>query len=200
MKKEKKILIAFWLNLSFCIFEFIGGNFTGSIAIISDAIHDLGDAISIGISYLLERKSGRETDEKRKEHYSLLGGIITSVALIIGSVVAVIKAIIRLFNPVTLDYNGMFAFALMGVAVNSLAAVFTHGKENMNIRAVNLHMLEDVLGWVAVLIGAAVMKVTDFTCIDPIMSICVAVFILINAVKNLKGDGHSHCSHERHPH
>lgn len=199
MKKEKKILVAFMLNLSFCIFEFIGGIFTGSTAIISDAVHDLGDAVSIGISYLLERKGSRQADEKEKERYSHIGGVLTSGVLVVGSVMAIINALRRILNPVEVNYDGMLIFALVGVAVNSAAAFFTHGGENMNIRAVNLHMLEDVLGWVTVLIGAFVMKVTDFVYIDPIMSIGVAVFILISAVRNLKG-GHSHHSHEHHHH
>ena len=198
MKKEKKILVAFILNLSFCIFEFVGGRITGSTAIVSDAVHDLGDAVSIGISYLLERMGSRASDEKKKEHYSLIGGILTSMVLILGSLAAIINAVIRIFNPAEIHYDGMLIFALVGVAVNSAAAFFTKGGENLNIRAVNLHMLEDVLGWVAVLVGAAVMRVTDFVYIDPIMSIGVSLFILISAVKNLKSGGCKHCAHGHH--
>ncbi len=201
MKKEKKILVAFLLNLSFCVFEFIGGIFTGSTAIFSDSVHDLGDAVSIGISYFLERKSARSTDEKAKEHYSRIGGILTSGVLIVGSVAAIFNAVRRLFNPVQLNYDGMLVFALVGVVVNLAAAFVTHGGENTNIRAVNLHMLEDVLGWVTVLIGAIVMKITDFAYIDPIMSIGVALFVLINALKILKGgDCHGHHHHHGHCH
>lgn len=198
MKKENKILAAFILNSVFCVFELIGGSVTGSTAIISDAVHDMGDALSIGISYLLERKAGKATDEKVKEKYSLIGAALISTVLIIGSLAAIFNAAYRIFNPAELDYNGMLIFAVVGVTVNLAAAVFTHGGENKNIRAVNLHMLEDVLGWVTVLIGAAVMKLTDFALIDPLMSIGVAVFILISAVKNLGSDGHSHHGHHSH--
>ena len=195
MKKENKILAAFILNSVFCVFELIGGSLTGSTAIISDAVHDMGDAISIGVSYLLERKAGKAADEKNKERYSLIGAILITAVLIVGSLVAICNAVYRILNPVPLNYDGMLVFAVVGVIVNSAAAFFTHRGENMNIRAVNLHMLEDVLGWVTVLIGAAVMKVTDFSLIDPLMSIGVALFILVNAVKNLKSGGHSHHSH-----
>ena len=198
MKKENKILAAFILNSVFCVFELIGGSLTGSTAIISDAVHDMGDAISIGVSYLLERKAGKAADEKNKERYSLIGAILITAVLIVGSLVAICNAVYRILNPVPLNYDGMLVFAVVGVIVNSVAAVFTHGGENMNIRAVNLHMLEDVLGWVTVLIGAAVMKVTDFALIDPLMSIGVAVFILVSAVKNLSSGGHSHHSHHSH--
>ena len=198
MKKENKILAAFILNSVFCVFELIGGSLTGSTAIISDAVHDMGDAISIGVSYLLERKAGKAADEKNKERYSLIGAILITAVLIVGSLVAICNAVYRILNPVPLNYDGMLVFAVVGVIVNSVAAVFTHGGENMNIRAVNLHMFEDVLGWVTVLIGAAAMKVTDFALIDPLMSIGVAVFILASAVKNLSSGGHSHHPHHSH--
>lgn len=195
MKNEKNILVAFLLNLFFSLFELIGGALTGSVAIISDSVHDFGDAVSIGIAYALEREAGREADEHKNERYSLIGGVITSVVLIVGSVATIFNAVRRFFVPAEINYDGMLIFALIGVAVNGIAAFVTHGGENMNVRAVNLHMLEDVLGWITVLIGAAVMKVTDFAYIDPILSIGVSLFILVSAVKNIKGGVHSHHHH-----
>ncbi len=189
MKTEKNILIAFILNLVFSIFEFIGGIFTGSVAIISDAVHDIGDAASIGLSFFLERKSRRQPDKKYTYGYarfSVMGGLITTVILIVGSCLVVYNAIMRIINPVDINYDGMIIFAIVGVVVNLTAAFFTREGGSLNQRAVNLHMLEDVLGWVVVLVGAIVMRFTDFYIIDPIMSIGVAVFILINAIKNLK--------------
>ncbi|MBQ8267308.1 MAG: cation transporter [Clostridia bacterium] len=189
MKSEKNILIAFILNLSFSIFEFIGGIFTGSVAIMSDAVHDIGDAASIGFSYFLERKSKRQPDSTYTygyARYSVLGGVVTTFILLFGSAAVIVNAIQRIINPTPINYNGMILFGVIGVAVNFLAAHFTHGGESINQKAVNLHMLEDVLGWVVVLVGAVVMRFTDFKLLDPIMSIGVAIFILINAIKNLK--------------
>ena len=189
MKTGKNILIAFVLNLLFSVFEFFGGAFTGSVAIVSDAVHDLGDAASIGISLLLEHKSKKQPDETHTygyARYSVLGSVITTVILLLGSSAVILNAVKRIFNPVEINYNGMLVFAVIGAIVNLFAAWFTHKGESLNQKAVNLHMLEDVLGWLAVLVGAAVMKFTDFAVIDPLMSIAVAVFILINAVKNLK--------------
>ena len=189
MKTEKNILIAFVLNLMFSIFEFIGGAITGSVAIISDAVHDIGDAASIGLSYFLERKSKKEPDEIYTygyKRYSVMGSLITTVILLFGSVAVIYNAVIRIFNPVEINYGGMILFAVVGVAVNLIAALFTKDGDSLNQKAVNLHMLEDVLGWLVVLVGAIVMKFTDLAIIDPVMSICVAVFILVNAVKNLK--------------
>ncbi len=189
MKTEKNILTAFILNLAFSVFEFFGGIFTGSVAIISDSVHDIGDAASIGLSYFLEKKSKKEPDAEYTYGYarfSVLGGVITTMILLIGSAAVIYNAINRIANPAEINYNGMILFAIIGVLVNLLAALLTREGDSLNQKAVNLHMLEDVFGWVVVLIGAIVMKFTDFALIDPIMSIGVAVFILINAVKNLK--------------
>lgn len=189
MKMEKNILIAFLLNMSFSIFEFFGGVLTNSVSIMSDAMHDLGDAISIGTSLLLEKKSKKKADNKYTYgyvRYSVLGGVITTVILMIGSIFVIYNAIQRLFNPVSINYSGMLIFAVIGVILNTLAALITKDGDSINQHAVNLHMLEDVLGWIIVLVGAIIMKFTDISIIDPIMSIGVAVFILINTLKNLK--------------
>lgn len=189
MKAEKNILIAFLLNMSFSIFELIGGIFTNSVAIISDAVHDFGDSISIGISYVLEKKSKKKPDSKYTfgyTRYSILGAFITNAILITGSVLVIINAIQRIMNPVEINYDGMIIFAVFGVIVNFLAAHFTKEGDSLNQKAVNLHMLEDVLGWVVVLIGAIVIKFTEINIIDAIMSIGVAIFILIHALKSFK--------------
>lgn len=189
MKSEKNILIAFLLNLSFSIFEFFGGLVTGSIAIISDSIHDIGDAASIGISYVLEKKSKRQPDDLYTygySRYSVVGSVITTIILLIGSVIVVYNAIGRIMNPQKIHYDGMILFAIVGVIINMCAAFFTRDGGSLNQKAVNLHMLEDVLGWIIVLIGAVVMRFTDFWLIDPLMSIGVAVFIFITALGNIK--------------
>lgn len=189
MKTEKNILLAFILNLSFSVFEFIGGIFTGSVAIMSDALHDTGDALSIGIAYFLEKKSRRHPDEKYTYGYrrfSVLGSLITTSILLTGSVLVITNSIQKIINPSSINANGMIIFAIIGVCVNLAAAFFTHKGDSLNQKAVNLHMLEDVLGWVVVLAGSAVIKVTGFVLIDPIMSIGVALFILISTLKNLK--------------
>ena len=189
MKTEKKILFAFLLNLAFSVFEFVGGVFTGSVAILSDAIHDLGDAAGIGISYFLEKISKKQPDETHTygyARYSVMGSVIITLMLLIGSVVVIGNAVGRLVEPVAINYDGMILFAVVGVCVNLIAAYFTHGGHSLNQRAVNLHMLEDVLGWVVVLVGAVVMRFTDLAFIDPVMSMVVAVFILINALQNAK--------------
>ncbi len=189
MKTEKNILLAFLLNLTFSIFEFLGGIFTGSVAILSDAVHDISDAVSIGVSFFLERRAKKQPDATYTygyARYSVLGGVITTLVLLIGSLAVIYNAVNRLFHPTEIHYNGMILFAIVGVLVNFFAALLTREGNSLNQKALNLHMLEDLLGWLVVLIGAIVMRFTDFRIIDPIMSIGVALFILVTAVKNLK--------------
>ena len=161
MKTEKNILVAFLLNISFSIFELIGGFFTNSIAILSDSIHDLMDAISIGISYFLERKSKKKADNKYTfgyARYSVLGGVITTSLLFVGSILVITNSIKRIITPEEVQYKGMLIFAILGVLFNLLAAYFTKDGDSLNQRSVNLHMLEDVLGWIVVLIGSIIMN------------------------------------------
>jgi len=188
MKTEKSIFLAFILNLFFACIELAGGIITGSVSIISDAVHDMGDATAIGISYHMEKKSKKPPDEKFTygyARYSVFGSLLTTSLLLLGSVVVICNAVGRIINPMEIHYNGMLLLAITGVCVNGGAAFFTRRGDSLHQKAVNLHMLEDVLGWIAVLIGALVMKFTDFILIDPLLSIGISVFILINALKNL---------------
>lgn len=189
MKIERNILIAFLLNLGFSVFEFFGGLLTGSVAILSDAVHDLGDALGIGVSWFLERKSKRAPDGTYTYGYnrfSVLGSVFTCGILLLGSVGVIVSAVGRLMNPVPIHYDGMILFAVVGVAVNLTAAFVTREGESLNQKAVNLHMLEDVLTWAVVLVGAVVMRFTDLSILDPLVSVAVAVYIFVHAIGHLR--------------
>ena len=189
MKTEKNILIAFLLNIFFSIFELAGGIVTNSISIMSDAVHYFGDALSIGISYFLEKISKKKPDRKYTygyARYSIIGATITTIVLTVGSIFVIVGGVSRFINPKEINYDGMIIFAIVGVIVNFLAVYFTREGDSINQKSVNLHMLEDVLGWIVVLIGSILMKFTDIRAIDSLMSIGVAIFILINCFKNLK--------------
>ncbi len=188
MKKEKSILAAFLLNLAFSLFEFFGGLLTGSVAILSDSVHDAGDAMSIGVSYFLEKKSTKEADDRYTYgygRYSVIGGAFTTLILILGSFGMICAAIKRLISPTDIHYDGMILFAFVGISVNFLAAYLTRGGDSVNRRAVSLHMLEDVLGWAVVFVGAVIMRFTDLTVIDPVMSVCTSTVILVGAIRNM---------------
>lgn len=189
MKTKTKILFAFLLNICFSIFEFIGGIYTGSVSIMSDSVHDFGDAISIGFSYFMEKISEKKPDNKYTygySRYSILGGLITTIILLVGSILMIVNAINRLVNPIEINSNGMLIVAIIGCIINFVAMKLTHGNHSINQKAVNLHMLEDMLGWLIVLIGSIIIKLTNISIIDPIMSIALSMFIIYNAIKNLK--------------
>lgn len=184
-----KMMLAFFFNLIFSVVELAGSLLTGSVAIASDALHDLGDAVTIGISCFLEKKSNRQPDQYYTygyRRYSVLAGFFGTLILLAGSGVVISHAVGRIISPRPVHHDGMILFGICGVVFNGIAAYVTHGGESVNQRAVNLHMLEDVLGWIVVLFGAVVMKFTGIWWIDPVLSMGVALFLMINGVKNLK--------------
>ena len=188
MKTDRNILFAFILNLGFSIFEIIGGLITGSYAILTDAIHDFCDALSIGLSYLCEKGSRKAPNLQYTfgyVRYSVLGAIFTTVMLLIGSILIIYHAIEHLFESQNINYNGMILFAIIGVIVNLIAVVLTRKGESLNQKAVNLHMLEDVFGWCTILVGAIIMRFTHITIIDPILSIIYSGWICIEAIRGL---------------
>ncbi len=187
MQSTTNILIAFLLNLFFSIFELVGGFFTNSIAIITDSIHDLTDALSILLSYILERKSKRKPDNRYTYgyvRYSVLGALITTIILLSGSLIVIYSAIKRFINPVEIKYDGMIVMAIVGIIVNGVATLTTSKGSSINEKTVSLNMLEDVLGWIVVLVGAILIKFTHIYYIDAILTILVAGFIFGHAFKN----------------
>lgn len=185
----KNLGLAFLLNLIFTVVEIIGGLFTNSVAILSDALHDLGDSLSLGISWYLAKKSGKEANHKFTFGYqrlSLLGALINSIVLIVGSVFVVIEAVKRLAEPEMPDAQGMLYFAIAGVIVNGFAAFKVSSGKSLNEKVISWHLLEDVLGWAAVLIVSIVLMFWDVPWLDPALSIAITIFILYNVVKRLR--------------
>lgn len=185
----KNIKAAFFLNLVFTLLEIIGGFYVNSVSILSDALHDMGDSLSLGLSWYLHNKSKQEADAKFTFGYgrfSLLGALINSVILIVGSCFVVYEAVNRLFHPEAADAKGMLYFALLGIAVNGYAAYKLMGDKSMNERVVSWHLIEDVLGWVAVLIVSVVMLFADVPWLDPALSLGITLFIVYNVVGRLK--------------
>ncbi|WP_334186803.1 cation diffusion facilitator family transporter [Noviherbaspirillum sp.] len=180
---------AFLLNLTFTIIEVIGGIMTNSIAILSDAVHDLGDSISLGLAWYFDRLSQRGRTPKNTygyRRYSILGGLITGLVLVIGLGFVLWNAIPRLFAPEEVNAPGMMALAVVGVIFNGAAVLKVKKGSSLTEQVVSWHLLEDTLGWVAVLIGAGVMIVWDLPIIDPILSIGISIFVLWNVLRNLR--------------
>lgn len=185
----KNLKIAFFLNLVFTIFEIIGGFWTNSVAILSDAVHDLGDSLSIGTAWYLQHKSNKKPDSEFSygyDRFSLLGAAITALVLLLGSVYIINEAIVRLLHPEETNALGMIFFALVGVGVNGYAAWKLSKGDTLNERVVSWHLIEDALGWIAVLIVAIVLFFKDVPFLDPALSIGITIYILWNALKKLK--------------
>ncbi|MDR2909929.1 MAG: cation diffusion facilitator family transporter [Bacteroidales bacterium] len=186
--RKSNIGLAFFLNLSFTFVELIGGFLTNSVAILSDAVHDLGDSFSLALAWYFEKLSKRGRTVRFSygyKRFSLIGAIINSVVLIVGSIYIISEAVPRLLSPQETNAKGMLMLAVLGVVVNGVAVLRTRKTSSINERMVSLHLLEDALGWVAVLIGSVVMYFTGWTVIDPILSIAIACFVLFNVYKNI---------------
>jgi cobalt-zinc-cadmium efflux system protein len=184
------IAFAFWLNTAFALFEIAGGIYTNSMAILSDALHDLGDSLALGTAWFFERKSHQSRDETYTygyKRFSLLGAFINSIVLIVGSVFILLEAFKRLWEPPQPDTTGMLILAVIGVAVNGAALLRLRKGTTVNERVISLHFLEDVLGWVAVLFGSIIMKFTHAPVIDPLLSVLISLLILYNVYKNMRG-------------
>ena len=186
---SNNLKIAFFLNLGFTILELVGGFWVNSVAILSDAIHDLGDSLSLGLAWGLQEKSKQKANDSFSFGYgrfSLLGALINAMVLIIGSVFIVNEAIQRLITPEVSDAKGMIFFAIFGVIVNGYAAWKVGHGHSQNEKVISWHLIEDVLGWVAVLIGGILLLFFDWPWIDPVLSLGITLFILWNVIKNLK--------------
>jgi len=192
-ESEENIRTAFFLNLCFTIIEFVGGFLTNSMAILSDAVHDLGDSFSVGLSWYFQRMSKKGRDEEYTygyKRFSLLGAIINSLILVVGSVVILFNAVPRLFHPEQPDSGGMLILAVLGVTINGAAVLRLKRGHSLNERVISLHLLEDVLGWAAILIGALVMHFVDVPVLDPILSIAITLYVLFHVYSNIKESLH----------
>ncbi len=187
--QEGNIKIAFFLNIGFTILEFFGGLYVNSVAIISDALHDLGDSISLGLSWYLDHKSKQGANRSFTFGYtrfSLLGALINSLVLITGSIFVINEAVGRIISPEHTDAQGMLIFALIGVSVNGYAAwKVGHGK-TLNEKVISWHLLEDVLGWAAVLIVSVVLMFKDIHYLDSVLSLLITAYVLWNVIKRLR--------------
>jgi cobalt-zinc-cadmium efflux system protein len=185
----QNIKVALFLNLGFTIFEIIGGLLTNSVAILSDALHDFGDSVSLGLAWLLERFSERDSDNTFSygyERFSAVGALINAVILIVGSVFILSAAIPRLADPQESSAPGMILVSIIGIGVNGAAVLRLKGDRSLNARMVAWHLLEDVLGWIAILVVGIVLVFFDIPALDPALSIILTAYVLVNVFRNLK--------------
>ncbi|MCF1283407.1 cation diffusion facilitator family transporter [Streptococcus sinensis] len=185
MKSSRNMTIAFLLNFSFAIIEFIFGLLFNSSAVLADAVHDTGDALAIGLSTLFEKISTKKEDREYTlgyKRYSLLGAMLTSVILLVGSTLVIVENIPKLFAPEKVNYDGMLVLGIVAIVVNTAASrVVSHGHSH-NESILSLHFLEDILGWIAVIVVSLILRFTDWYFLDPLLSLFIAGFILSQAL------------------
>ncbi|NRQ42485.1 cation transporter [Rheinheimera sp. YQF-2] len=187
--ESSNIALAFWLNFGFALIEIVGGILTNSVAIIADAIHDLGDSLAIGFAWIASKVAAKKPTERYSygfRRWSLLSALISGIILLAGSGWVLAEAIPRLWQPQLPHVGGMFALAILGVAVNGIAVLRLRTGKTQNEKVLSWHLLEDVLGWVAVLLGAVLMYFTGWAWLDPALCIGFTLFILFNVVRSLR--------------
>ena len=185
MKAKYTVWLAFFLNLTYAIVEFIAGGVFGSSAVLADSVHDLGDAIAIGISAFLESISNREEDSHYTlgyKRFSLLGAMITAVILMTGSVLVILENIAKIFHPQPVNDEGILWLGIIAITINVLASLVIRKGQTKNESILSLHFLEDTLGWVAVILMAIVLRFTDWYILDPLLSLVISFFILSKAL------------------
>ena len=185
MKTKHTVWLAFFLNLSYAIVEFIAGGVFGSSAVLADSVHDMGDAIAIGVSAFLETISNREEDSHYTlgyKRFSLLGAMVTAVILMTGSVLVILGNITKLFHPQPVNDEGILWLGIIAVSINVLASLVVRKGKTKNESILSLHFLEDTLGWVAVILMAIVLRFTDWYILDPLLSLVISIFILSKAI------------------
>lgn len=185
MSSKTSIWLAFFLNLSYAIVEFIAGGIFGSSAVLADSVHDLGDAIAIGISALLETISNREEDRQYTlgyKRFSLLGAMLTAVILMIGSVLVILENVTKIVHPQPVNEEGVLWLGIIAVAINVLASLVVRKGKTKNESILSLHFLEDTLGWLAVILMAIILRFTDWYILDPLLSLVISIFILSKAI------------------
>ena len=187
-KETKNMKLAFLLNFFFAILEFIGGLYTNSISIMSDALHDLGDSIAIGTGIFFKSISLKKPNKKYTYgygRYSIIGALINLIILSVGSILIIINSIPRLFEVEAVNHSGMLIFAILGILVNLIGAIKTSHSHDISEKVINLHLLEDLFGWILVLITSIVIGIWEMYILDPILSLILATFIIVNVIKNL---------------
>ena len=178
-----RLLFTVLLNFGITAAEFVGGIFSNSLALISDAIHNLSDAIAILITYITVRVSKRPYNKRNTYGYKriqILAALFNSVTLIVICLYLLYEAYLRFLNPEPVKSIPMFVVALIGLIANLLSVLLLHkhSKDNINIKAAYLHLIGDTLSSVAVIIGGVLIYFYEVYWIDPLITVLISLYII----------------------
>lgn len=184
----RNIGYAFWLNLIFASVELVGGIYTQSLAVMSDALHDFGDALSFGVGYFLQRKSAQGPSESFSyglRRLSLLSAVLSGFVISSGAIYIAFESLMSLREVREPRGLGMLGLAVLGMVVNGLAAWRMGHGHSHNEKMMRWHLIEDILGWVAVFFGSLGIIFFQWNWLDPVLALAISVFVLYNVVKRL---------------
>ncbi len=183
------IRLAFFLNLVSAIAELAIGFWTNSLVIFSQALHDFSDTLSLGFSWYFAKLSQKSRTEQLSygyKRYSMLSAVITSLFILVASLFVMVEAVNRIMHPVHSDAPKMLIFALIGIATNGIAVLRLRSGKTMNEKVAVWHLLDDVLGWIAVLVVSILIQIRDIHILDPIFSLGITFYVLWNVLRNLR--------------
>ena len=187
-KATENISFAFFLNIIFMVVVAIGAVFTNSMAILADLLHSLSDTFALGFSWFFQRFSEKEEDNDFTYGYrrfSLLGAIITSSIVIIGSFLILVESVSRLFTPIEPHAYGMVVVAIFAIFLKILSICKIRGGKTLNERAVSIHLIGDLMGWVALLIVGGILIFFNIPILDVLLSIAITIWMIYNLAKTL---------------
>lgn len=187
-KSAKNISFAFFLNIIFMVIVTIGAIFTNSMAILADLLHGLSDTFALGFSWFFQRFSEKKEDEKFTYGYrrfSLLGAIITSTIIILGSIYVFFESIDRLFAPVTPHAEGMILVAIFAIILKTASVLKLRSSKTLNEQAVSIHLIGDLLGWIVLLGVGITLLFYNIPDLDVFLSIAITIWMVYNLAKTL---------------
>jgi cobalt-zinc-cadmium efflux system protein len=189
--KGKNLFLSILLNLIITIAQLIGGIISGSLALISDALHNFSDVLSLGFSLFANKLSRKKASldftfgYKRAE---LIAAFVNAITLVVVAIILTYGAIERLFNPQPIQSGLVIWLAILGIAVNGFSVLLLQNdaKNNLNMKSAYLHLLTDMMASVAVLIGGLLMKFYGWFWVDSVMTILIAVYLILVGVDLIK--------------
>ncbi len=192
---RKVLSIALVLTSSFILVEIIGGIITGSLALITDAFHMLTDALSIGLALAIAYVANRPHDTRHtfgRHRFEILASLANGLFLVVIVIWTVVEAYNRLFEPLEIDFIGMFVIGIIGLLINVIVAavLFSGQKDNLNVRGAFLHVLGDALGSVGVIAAAILINYTKSNLWDLIVSVAIALLIALSSYKIIRESIH----------
>lgn len=181
--KGKNLVISIFLNLVITIAQIVGGIISGSLALISDALHNFSDVLSLIFSYGAHKLSRRKASIDHTFGYKraeLIAAFINAITLVIVALFLIYEAATRIFHPQPIESTLVIWLAILGIAVNgsSVLLLKKDSKHNLNMKSAYLHLLTDMLASVAVLIGGILMKLYGWFWVDSVMTLLIAFYLI----------------------